>query len=320
MAASKETILVTGGAGFVGSQLVEALLQKKMKVRVIDNFSTGSIDNLEAAGDRVEVVNGDIRSTVDLEESFRGVTRVVHLAAVPSVPRSIDKPLETHANNVDGTIALLEAARAAKVKRFVYAGSSAVYGDQPGFPRRESMAADPLSPYAVSKLGGELYALLYHRQHGLPVVCLRFFNVYGPRQDPESAYAAVIPRFLAAVQRRDPFPVYGDGHQQRDFVFVGDLVQAILAALVKPGAAGRVLNIGGGKPCSILDVARIVASAAGIKSQVKFLPARPGDPCKSQADIKLARKILGFSPRTTLETGISETYAWFRERRAATRG
>lgn len=320
MPASKETILVTGGAGFIGSHVVEALLKKKETVRVIDNFSSGSMHNLEAAGNRIEVVNGDIRSDALLEESFRGVTRVVHLAAAPSVPRSIDKPLETHANNIDGTLALLEAARAAKVKRFVYAGSSAVYGDQPGFPRRESMPAEPLSPYAVSKLAGELYAMLYHRRHGLPVVCLRFFNVYGPRQDPDSPYAAVIPRFLAAVQRHDPFPVYGDGHQERDFVFVGDLVQAVLAALFKPAAVGRVLNVGGGKPCSILEVARVVASTAGTKSQVKFLPARAGDPAKSHADIKLSRKLLGFSPKVTLERGIGETYAWFRERRAAARG
>jgi nucleoside-diphosphate-sugar epimerase len=318
--AAKETVLVTGGAGFIGSHVVEALLKKKQAVRVIDNFSGGSIENLEAVEDRVDVVNGDIRSAADLEEAFRGVTRVVHLAATPSVPRSIDKPLETHANNVDGTLALLEAARAAKVKRFVYAGSSAVYGDQPGFPRRESMDADPISPYAASKLGGEMYALLYHRRYGLPTVCLRFFNVYGPRQDPESAYGAAVPRFLAAVQRRDPFPVTGDGLQQRDFVYVEDATQAILSALVKPAAVGHVLNIGSGKPCTILEIARVIAAAAGVKSQVKFLPARPGDPRKSQADLKLAKKVLGFSPKTPLEKGISETYAWFRERHGAVRG
>ncbi|HLG42518.1 MAG TPA: NAD-dependent epimerase/dehydratase family protein [Planctomycetota bacterium] len=311
MATSKETVLVTGGAGFIGSHLVEALLKKKLAVRVLDNFSTGLMENLEPVADRVDVVNGDIRSGADLEQAFRGVTRVAHLASTSSVPRSIDKPLETHANNVDGTLALLEAARAAKVKRFVYTGGGAVYGDA---------AADgpaPISPYGVSALGGEAYAMMYHRQHGLPVVCLRLFNVYGPRQDPNSPFAAVIPRFLTAVNRRDPFPIYGDGHQQRDFTYVGDLVQALLAALVKPAAVGHVFDVGAGRPETILEVARVTAHAAGVKCQVKFMPARPGDPRKSRADLRQAKKLLGFAPKIRIGEGIVQTYAWFRESRSS---
>lgn len=314
---AKETVLVSGGAGFIGSHVVEALLNKGCGVTVLDNFATGSMENLEPVENEVHVVNGDIRSIPDVKEALAGVSRVVHLAALPSVPRSIETPLESHANNVDGTLQLLEAARAAKVKRFVFAGSSAVYGDAKGMPRKEAGDTSPLSPYAVGKLAGEAYALLYHRKYGLPVVCLRFFNVYGPRQDPDSPYAPVVPRFLSAVSRMDPFPIYGDGQQQRDFTYVGDVVQAVTSSLFKPSAVGNVINIGGGRPCSVQEVARLTAKVSGVKCQIKFLPPRQGDVLKSQADLTRARKLLGFAPRVPMEEGLSRTAQAFKEDRTA---
>jgi nucleoside-diphosphate-sugar epimerase len=306
----KEKVLVTGGAGFIGSHLVEALLGK-YTVRVLDNFSTGASANLDAVMDTVDVIDGDVRSKPDVEDAMRGVRRVVHLAALPGVARSVDAPLESHASNIDGTLTILEVAAKSKISRFVLAGSAAVYGDVPILARRESSPTEPTSPYGVSKLGAEAYALLYHATHKLPVVCLRCFNVYGPRQDTTSPYASVVPNFLSAVQRREPFPIYGDGHHQRDYTYVGDLVRAIQAALVKPKAVGNVFNIASGKPRSVLEVARTMAKVAGLKSQVKFFPPRLGDPRKGHADIRAAKRLLGYNPKVSFEEGLRRTYEWF---------
>jgi nucleoside-diphosphate-sugar epimerase len=312
-----ELYVVTGGGGFIGSHVAEALAAKKKKVRVVDNFSTGTMRNLKPFLDDIEVLEGDVRHSHTIEDALRGATHVVHLAALGSVPRSVDAPLNTHAHNVDGLLALLDAVRRKPVKRFVFASSSAVYGDNPSLPRKETDTPMPLSPYAVTKIAGEDLARVFHRLGSVPAVGLRLFNVFGPRQDPDSPYAAVIPRFFKAVLSKEPFSIYGDGQALRDFTFVGDVVQAILSALSKKEAVGQVLNVAGGRSTSVLELARLVAKVAGAKCQVKYLPARPGDAPKSYASIKAAQKLLEIKVRTGLEEGLRLTYDWFCKEHAA---
>ncbi len=312
-----EFYLVTGGGGFIGSHVAESLIRKKKKVRVVDNFSTGSMKNLKSFLDDVEVLEGDVRHSHTIEDALQGVTHVVHLAALGSVPRSVEAPLNTHTHNVDGMLGLLDAVRKHPVKRFVFASSSAVYGENPSLPRKETDSPMPMSPYAVTKVADEDLARVYHGAGDVPTVGLRFFNVYGPRQDPESPYASVVPRFFRAILHNDPFPIYGDGQATRDFTFVGDVVQAVLAALQRKEAVAQEINVAGGKSTSVVELARLVAKVAGQKCQVKYLPARPGDAPKSFASIKLAEKLLGYKPQTTLEDGLKKTFAWFREHHEA---
>lgn len=303
MSASRRA-LVTGGAGFIGSHLAELLLREGWTVRIVDNLSTGKRANLPAGA---EFVEGDLsRPPVD------GVDVVFHLAAIASVPRSVEHPLDSNRANATGTLAVLRAAAHAGVRRVVYASSSSVYGDDPELPKRESMTPRPLSPYAVSKLAGEIYCAQAARHWDVETVSLRFFNVYGPRQDPNSPYAAVIPIFLDRLGRSEPLPICGDGSQTRDFTYVGDVVRGLLRAAEVPGISGRVFNLAGGKPVSVLDLARVLAPG----TPPVFLPPRKGDILHSYADPTAVRETLGFVLETSLEDGLSATVQWMRSPRS----
>ncbi|HXG60036.1 MAG TPA: NAD-dependent epimerase/dehydratase family protein [Planctomycetota bacterium] len=294
--------VVTGGAGFIGSHLVEALLAAGRRVRVVDDLSTGRRERVPAGA---EFLPADVNDAAGA--AVRGAEVVYHLAALPSVPRSVERPLESHRATAQGTMAILEASARAGVRRVVFAGSSSVYGDTATLPKREDMPPRPLSPYAAAKLAGEMYARAFAALGRVEAVCLRFFNVYGPRQDPDSPYAAVIPVFLRRAREGRPFPIYGDGLQTRDFTFVGDVVEGILAAGRAPGVSGRVYNIAAGRPVSVRDLARVLAAILGVPDAVEARPPRPGDIRDSWADVSAARRDLGFAPRVPLEEGLRRT-------------
>jgi len=297
-----DTVVVTGGAGFVGSHLAEALRAQGRRVRVVDNFVTGRRSNVPPGA---ELLEGDVNDVA--ADALRGASDVYHLAAIPSVPGSVRQPLENHRATAQSTLALLLAAERAGVRRFVFASSSAVYGDSPTLPKRESMAPQPGSPYAAAKLSGELYAASWASRGALETVSLRFFNVYGPRQDPDSPYAAVIPIFWRRLREGKPMPVYGDGGQTRDFIHVADAVRALLLAASVPGISGRVYNVAGGTPVSVLDMGRTLAGLMGRAPDVEFLPARAGDVRDSYADVSAAKGDLGFSAALSLEQGLRQT-------------
>lgn len=305
--AAREWTVVTGGAGFIGSHLAAALVERGRRVRVVDDFSTGHRSNLPSG---IELVEGDIGDIAG--RAVEGADVVYHLAAIPSVPKSIDAPLQSHRATAESTLAVLGAAARTGVRRVVYASSSAVYGDTPTLPKREDMPPRPLSPYAVAKLSGELYAESWTAHARLETVSLRFFNVYGPRQDPASPYAAVIPIFLQRLREKQPLPIYGDGRQTRDFTFVDDVVKGLLAAGTAAGASGRVYNIAGGRGISLLELADALARILGVRPEIDFRPPRSGDIRDSFADIVAARRDLGFSPDTPLETGLRKTWEWVR--------
>jgi UDP-glucose 4-epimerase len=294
--------VVTGGAGFIGSHLVDLLRSEGQTVRVVDNLSTGR-RGLVPSG--VEFLEGDVNDVA--ESAVRDAEVVYHLAALPSVPRSVERPLESHRATGEGVLAILHAAEKAGVRRVVYASSSSVYGDTPVLPKREDMAPRPLSPYAVAKLSGEYYARWWGSMTRLETVSLRFFNVYGPRQDPDSPYAAVIPIFLRLLRAGRPMPVNGDGGQTRDFTFVGDVVRGIVAAGRASGVSGRVYNLAGGKPVSVKEMAEGLARCLGVPALMEFRPPRPGDIRDSFADVGAARKDLGFEARVALEDGLRAT-------------
>lgn len=299
--------VVTGGAGFIGSSLVRALLAGGHRVRVVDNFATGRRRNLPPG---VELLEGDVNDTA--AEAVRGAELVFHLAALPSVPRSVEHPLESHRATASGTMALLAAAERAGVRRVVYASSSSVYGETPTLPKREDMPPRPLSPYAVAKLAGELYGRSWASHTRLETVALRFFNVYGPRQDPDSPYAAVIPIFIRSLLDDRPLPVYGDGAQTRDFTFVEDVARGLVAAGDAPGVSGRVYNLAAGRSVSVAALGETLARLAGKAPRFDFRPPRAGDIRDSWADISAARRDLGYAPATPLEEGLRATLAWFR--------
>ncbi|KAF0244369.1 MAG: hypothetical protein FD180_2626 [Planctomycetota bacterium] len=304
-------ILVTGGGGFIGNAVVRRLVAAGDSVRVIDNFSTGFRRNLEGLN-AVEIVGADICDPDAVAMAMRGVATVIHLAAIPSVSRSVANPVETWRVNVDGTLRLLEQARKSEVKRFVFTCSSSVYGDAPTLPKREDMPSRPLSPYAASKAAGEELVGSYAASFGLSACSLRPFNVYGPRQDPKSEYAAAIPRFIMAALENRPATVYGDGTQTRDFTFVEDAAEAFERA-AKSQAAG-VFNVAAGGRVSVLDlISRIRALCGG--PEPRFEPPRAGDVLHSQADVSAAEKALGFMASTTLEEGLKRTIEWFRRAR-----
>lgn len=308
--------LVTGGAGFIGSNLVEALLARGASVRVLDDFSTGKRENLASLEGDLEVVEGDVRDYRAVRRAVEGVEAIFHEAALPSVARSIDDPVGSNDVNVRGTLQVILAARAAGVRRVVYASSSSVYGDAPNLPKAETMAPSPLSPYAVQKLAGELYARIALGLFGVEVLSLRYFNVFGPRQDPEGEYAAVIPRFaLAALSGKSP-TIFGDGRQSRDFTYVANVVEANLRALEAPReAVGEVFNVGSGERHTLLDLVRALGKIAGRPEfAARHGPARAGDVRHSQASIEKARAILGYEPRVSFEEGLERTLAWFRSR------
>ncbi|MCC7141211.1 MAG: SDR family oxidoreductase [Candidatus Eisenbacteria bacterium] len=313
--------LVTGGAGFIGSHIVERLLREGRRVRVIDNFSTGRRENLapllRAYPTTLELLEADIRDEAMVRRAMDGATHVVHQAALASVQRSVTDPKPTHDVNMTGTLLLLEAAREQKVRRFVFAGSSSVYGDQPELPKHEEMAPRPRSPYALSKLVGESYCQLFFELYGLETVTLRYFNVFGPRQTPDSQYAAVIPLFARAVVKGETPEIFGDGEQTRDFTFIENVVEANLLALTRPGVGGQVVNIGCGDRTSLLQLLRTIARLRGAEVAPSFQPPRAGDVRDSQASIEAARRLLGYEPKVNLEEGLRRTLAWFLEPSAA---
>lgn len=303
--------LVTGGAGFIGSHLVEALLKRGDRVRVFDNLSTGQKANLKLFERKADFFRGDLRNPKDLAHAVRGIDVIFHQAALRSVPRSVDDPLSTHEVNSTGTLLLLQAARKARVKRVVYASSSSLYGDNHVYPQTESMRAAPLSPYAVAKLTGEYYCRVFAQTFGVETVALRYFNVFGPRQMPESMYAAVIPKFMQSLQNSEPLDVHWDGKQSRDFTYIDNVVEANILAATKPGVSGEYFNIACGQNHSLLDIIRELELASGLKAKRRHHPMRAGDVRKTWADISKARRLLGYKPRVDLREGIRRTWDWF---------
>ena len=309
--------MVTGGAGFIGSHVVERLLKDHpgATVRVLDNFSSGNTANLpfaDAAGKRLEIVRGDIRELAAVERVVQGADVVFHQAAMRSVPRSVADPLGANENNVGGTLHVLEAARRAGVRRVVYASSSSVYGDNPELPKREDQPPAPISPYAVSKAAGEQYAAVWTRLYGVETVGLRYFNVFGPRQDPASEYAAVIPKFILWALRGAPVEVHGDGRQSRDFTYIDNVVDANVLAATAPKAAGEAFNVGCGDRISLLDIIARLESMLGKRIERRHTPARAGDVPHTLADVGKAQRLLGYVPGVAFDEGLRRTVDYFK--------
>ena len=306
--------LVTGGAGFIGSNLTERLLGDGVQVRVLDSLTSGFMENLEPFLGNIEFKQGDVRDIDTLQEIMVGVEVVFHQAAVVSVPQSVEDPIETAMVNDLGTLHVLEAAHRAGVRRVVFASSCAVYGDLPQLPKRENMETRPLSPYAASKLHGETYASLYSDLYGLDVVCLRYFNVYGPKQDPTSPYSGVISIFMDRAVRGELPTIYGDGEQFRDFVYVADVVQANLLAAYRDNITGAVINIGTGSSVTVNGLWQTISQFAGVEGEPERAEERPGDIRESVADISLARQLLTYEPHHSLEEGLKLTWEWYRSK------
>jgi nucleoside-diphosphate-sugar epimerase len=304
--------LVTGGAGFIGSAIVRELLARGERPRVLDNFSTGRRENLADVLQRIDLVEGDLRDPAAVAAACQGVDCVFHEAALPSVPRSLERPQDSNDVNVTGTLNLLVAARDAKVRRVVYAGSSSAYGNTPVLPKVETMVPNPLSPYAVAKLAGELYCSVFSRNYGLETVTLRYFNVFGPRQDPTSPYAAVIPKFLRAIARGESPVIHGDGTQSRDFTYVDNVVAANLLAATAPGVSGEVMNVACGERVTLLDLHAQLCALLGSKLQPCFGPPRAGDVQHSLADIGKARRLLDYAPIVSFVDGLRRLERWTR--------
>jgi len=301
--------LVTGGAGFVGSHLVDGLLAAGWAVRVLDDFSSGRESNLAHVLSRIELIRGDIADAATTARAVEGVEVVFHEGAVPSVPRSVAEPVRTNRVNVDGTLNVLECARQAGARRVVFAASSSAYGDTEVLPKIETMAPNPRSPYALQKYAGEVYCRLYHELYGLETVALRYFNIFGPRQDPASEYAAVVPRFATACLRGEPARIHGDGEQSRDFTFVADAVHANLLAADAPQAPGHVINVAGGRRISLNELLATLQKITGTNVAAVHGPARVGDVRHSLADLGRAKSLLGFEPAISLEDGLRRTVA-----------
>jgi UDP-glucose 4-epimerase len=308
-------VLVTGGAGFIGSNLAEALLRMGHRVRVLDNFSTGRKQNL--AFDEVypflETIEGDICDPATCRETTEGIEYVFHQAALPSVQRSVEDPLTTHRVNAQGTLNILTAARDAKVKRVIYAASSSAYGDTPTLPKKEEMVPNPLSPYALQKYVGEEYCRLFFQLYGLETISLRYFNIFGPKQDPNSLYSAVIPRFIdALVSNRAPV-IFGDGEQSRDFTFIDNVVHANLMAMAVKGAAGEVVNVACGRRVSLNQLLKILQDIIGSHHSPLYEDPRKGDVRHSLADIQRARAVLNYDPKVGIEEGLRRTVEYFKK-------
>ncbi len=309
--------VVTGGAGFIGSHLVQRLLAEETDtaLRVFDNFESGRRANLAFAtgsGDRLQIVEGDVRDLGALERVSKGASVIFHQAAMRSVPRSVADPLGANDNNVNGTLHVLEAARRAGVRRVVYASSSSVYGDNPELPKREDQQPSPISPYAVSKAAGEQYAAVWTRLYGVETVGLRYFNVFGPRQDPASEYAAVVPRFILWALRGTTLEVHGDGSQSRDFTYIDNVVDANLLAAEAPQASGEVFNVGCGRRVSLLDIVSRLERLVGRSLERRHTPSRAGDVPHTLADIDKAKRLMGYTAAVDFDEGLRRTVDYFR--------
>jgi UDP-glucose 4-epimerase len=307
------TYLVTGGAGFIGSHIVERLVQESHRVRVLDNLSTGHLSNLTPFRDQIEFFEGDLRDRQIVDAAVDGVEVIFHQAALASVPRSVERPLDTHDACVTGTVNLLDAARRSNVRRVVYAGSSSAYGNQAQMPKHEGQRPQVLSPYAAAKLAGELYCEAFASTYGLETVRLRYFNVFGPRQDPNSPYSAVIPRFVMSVLAGQSPVIYGDGTQSRDFTFVANVVHANLLAATAPNVSGQVFNAACGGSLDLLSLLDSVCRILELPFSPTFEAGRVGDVKHSWADIAAAQTLLGYEPVVSLEDGLERTVRWYRD-------
>ncbi len=307
--------LITGVAGFIGSHLAHTLVARGQTVRGLDNFSTGKIENLDGLQGRMDLHEIDLRDAAGVRAACEGMDYVLHQGALPSVPRSVKDPRTSHESNIDGTFNVLEGARAARVKRVVYAASSSAYGNQPGFPRRETMTPQPIAPYPVQKLAGELYMQSYWRVYGLETVCLRYFNIFGPRQTPDSEYSGVMAKFIVQMMRGETPVINGDGEQGRDFTYVANAVEANLLALQGDAekVAGRVFNVACGEKHSLNETFEVLAGLLGFEGRPEYGAERAGDIRDSLADVTAAREAFGYEPRVGFEEGLRRTVAWYRE-------
>ncbi len=312
------TVLVTGGAGFVGSHIVSRLAESGARVRVIDDLSTGHLENLACVKGDVDLIQASLNDEEALRRALDKVEIVFHEAAIPSVPRSVKNPKETHRACVDGTFNLLVAARDANVKRLIYAASSSAYGDQTAPAKSEDLAPAPLSPYAVAKLVGEDYCQVWTRTYNFETVCLRYFNVFGPRQDPSSTYSGVISQFIARLLKGETPVIYGDGEQSRDFTFVSNVVDGNLLAAESKDAVGQVINVAVGEQKTLNELLNVLKHLTGREdTQPEYMEARVGDVRHSLADISRARKLLGYEPTVKLEEGLRQTIEWYKQSRYA---
>jgi UDP-glucose 4-epimerase len=300
-------VLVTGGGGFIGSSLVRGLLERGDDVRVLDNFSTGNRRNILDIADDIEVVEGELRSYERVHNAIRGVEVVFHLGALPSVPRSVQDPLTSSAVTIEGTLNVLLAARDEGIRRVVFASSSSVYGQSGTLPRAETAYPDPISPYAVAKLAAEKFCISFNRVYDLETVALRYFNVFGPRQDPTSQYAAVVPLFISRIRAGEPVQIFGDGNQSRDFTYVANVVEGNIRAADAPEASGAVLNLATGRQATVNELADTIAKIVGRPVRKEYQPARTGDVRDSWADVSAAKRLLGWEPHVTLEEGLRLT-------------
>ncbi len=315
--------VVTGGAGFIGSHLCRALLTQGRKVRILDNFSTGTRENLaqiqKQHPDQCEVYEQDIRELSELKKLFQEAGTIYHQAAITSVQRSVEDPLECNSVNVEGTLKVLVAAKNAGAQKVIFASSTSVYGDSERLPKREEMKPEPISPYAVTKYVGELYCKIFSDIHGLPTLALRYFNVFGPNQDPKSEYAAVVPRFISRILAGESPIIYGDGEQSRDFIFVEDVVAANLLAAASD-VRGTHLNVACGQEFTVNEVARMINEILGLDLEPIYESARLGDVRRSEADISQASKLIAFKPRCSLHNGLSQTVEWFQKKNEGASG
>jgi nucleoside-diphosphate-sugar epimerase len=310
------TALVTGGAGFIGSHIAAGLMASGARVRVLDNLSTGHRENLDEIGGDLDFIKGSVADEALLDKILDGVEVVFHEAAIPSVPRSIEQPKQTHVASVDGTFSLLMAARDKRVRRVVYAASSSAYGDQPVLPKAEQMSPDPLSPYAVAKLVGEYYCQVFSRVYGLETVSLRYFNVFGPRQDPGSQYSGVVSRFISALLSGEKPVIYGDGEQSRDFTYIDNVVAANLSAASAKDASGKVINVANGQRITLNELLAELKDLTGKQDvTAEYRESRVGDVKHSLADITLARKFLGYESKVELREGLQRTIDWWKNSR-----
>ncbi len=303
--------LVTGGAGFIGSNIVAELPRQGHKVRVLDNFATGRRENLLELDGKIDLIEGDIRDLKTVERAVEDIEYVLHQAALPSIPRSVEEPLTSNEVNVTGTLNVLIASRDAGIKRVVYASSSSIYGNNPTLPKKEEMKSDPLSPYTVSKLAGERYCKVFYQIYGLETVMLRYFNIFGPRQDPTSQYSAVIPKFITAMLKGKQPVIYGDGEQSRDLTYVANAVQANILAVTKEGIAGEVFNIACGKRITINQIVKELNNLLGTSIKPIYAEPRAGDVRHSLADISKAKNLLNYEPKIDFREGLKRTIEWY---------